>query len=151
MPNDPFTGMKLTGESADAAPTGLDQRLFSTPPPKSAPAEPDQQAAQPASPRPRAPSTPKPKPKKPRTATTAAPTPDGAFDINTTPTEWEALRLTSPEVIALEDAWHELRRLLGRKLAKNDVLRCAVHHMVSEYAAHKQDSILSRMLKEKKT
>jgi hypothetical protein len=152
MPNDPFTGLKLTDQSAAGSPRGLDQQLFTTPPPSpSQPsAEPEQPAAHPASTQPRATSTPKPKAKKPRTGTPAAPTPDGSFDINTTPTEWEALRLTGPEVIALEDAWHELRRLLGRKLAKNDVLRCAIHHVVTEYAAHKQDSILYRMLKEKK-
>jgi hypothetical protein len=105
----------------------------------------------------KAPPRSQPKPTKRAPAKAVASTPrsqpaaDASFDINTTPSEWEALRLTVPEVIALEDAWHELRRLLGRKLAKNDVLRCAIHHVVSDYAAHKQDSILYRMLKEKKT
>jgi NTE family protein len=83
MPNDPLTGMKLTEQGAAPSPTGLDQRLFNTPPPKPAPAEPEQPAerASPAQPK----AKPKSRPKAKQQSKTPSPEQDGAFDLNSVP------------------------------------------------------------------
>jgi len=133
MATDPFSGMKLS----EHTPAPLDQRLFVTPRPTPT-QTPDTQ--QPARPTVRG-DTEQPPTRMPQDTT--------QFDLHLTPTELESMRLTEQEAEHLEDVWRDLRRLLGRKVAKNDIVRCALHHVIADYRQKRDGSLIVRLLQDK--
>lgn len=137
MANDPFRGIKLS----DHTPAGLDQRLFTPSPPATPP---DHTPSQPHEEPPR-----EREQRGPMTLSVGQQRGED-FNINITPTELESMRLTQQEAFELEDMWRDLRRVLGRKLAKNDIVRCALHYLIEDYHQQSDGSILARMLKGKK-
>lgn len=76
--------------------------------------------------------------------------PADRFDINRVPTEKETYLCTVEEVAALEDLKLELRRRYDLRVSKQDIERCGIQFLASDYQAHGEQSILVKRLKQKK-
>jgi hypothetical protein len=141
--DDPFSGMSLSG---DVQPGRLDQRLFA----------PDKVTAR--SPQ----TTPPPKlgdtqlnpSKPPADNSTHIPAPSSPtvglnprFDINEAPLYKASFLFTQEELEVMEDLKIELSRRHDKKVTKNNLIRTALHMLVSDYRQDIDRSYVTRVEK----
>ena len=136
-----FTGIKLT-EPLPPAGAGLDQRLFSSPTTKR-PSKPKQASE-----------TQEVVNKGSRETGKETSQPGKSevgqiFDLNDKPYRKDSFLFTTEEFEALEDLKLELRRKLDLRATKNDLARCAIHHLIEDYKRHKDGSLVVRRLRTK--
>jgi hypothetical protein len=72
------------------------------------------------------------------------------FDINQTPTSKYTLAFTMAELEALDDLKVNLRKIYGLKAPKIDIIRSALHHILKDYKANGETSIVVTRIREKK-
>lgn len=134
MSQDPFTGLKLTGPAP--APK-LDQRLFA--PRSSKAVEPSippakvQQQSAPVTPAESAPA-------KAATVRVTLESLTRDFDLDEKPFHKHSYLLTQGELEAIQDLQIELSRELDAKVTKNDLVRCALHMLIEDYAKDEKRS-----------
>ena len=144
-----FSGLKLSDQAVPAG-SGVDQRLFSqnvpepTPPP-SPQAEPAQEPATQTE-------TQETGKLARREAGKKASQPGGResgqpFDINARPYRKDSFLFTEDEHDALEDLKLELRRTFDIRATKNEIVRCAVHHVIEDFRRDGEGSIILRRLR----
>ena len=73
-----------------------------------------------------------------------------AFSLDEKPYRKDSFLFTSEEFEALEDLKLELRRQFDLRATKNDIARCALHHLVEDYRHKGPDSAVIRRLSAKK-
>ena len=73
-----------------------------------------------------------------------------AFDLNHQPTTKYTLMFTEDELEALDDAKTHLRRRHGLKVAKNDLVRCGLYHILASLDDPNQADPILDLLKSKK-
>lgn len=71
------------------------------------------------------------------------------FDINNKPYRKDSFLFTTEEFEALEDLKLELRRKFDLRVTKNDLARCAFHHLIEDYKLHKDGSMVLQRLRNK--
>lgn len=136
---DPFAGIRL---SEQTTPPKLEQRLFTSEPPKPAPAARPEAPAQPQASKAPAPSSPAaPKPVTPQLAPASL---TRRFDLKDLPLYKASYLFTMEELEALEDLKLELRRDLDTKTTKNDLIRAALHMLVEDYRLNRARSYVIR-------
>jgi hypothetical protein len=144
----PFAGMKLT-EQTPLAQTGLDQKLFSPPPP--VPEKPAAQEGQEkaAAVKPRTSAPVKPQKRVPVKPAVSAAT---GFDLNLPTEKSHTFAFTFEELWALEELKTGVSRLLGLdlRITKIDIIRCALHMVVDDYRQHGEQSFIVARFKNKK-
>lgn len=72
------------------------------------------------------------------------------FDLGRIPDTRFSLRVTQDEYEALDDVERDLRRTYAVAASKNDLIRCALHHLLEDYQRAKGSSLLLRRLKRDK-
>jgi hypothetical protein len=72
------------------------------------------------------------------------------FDINHTPTNKYTLAFTADELEALDDLKVSLRKIHGLKAPKIDIIRSALHHILEDYEANGDASIVVTRMRGKK-
>ena len=82
------------------------------------------------------------------TAPTAEPP---VFDLNKIPDCKYTLAFTEEELEALDDLKVNLRKIHGLKAPKIDIIRLALHHLLADYQAQGETSIVVTGMKAKKT
>jgi len=150
----PYTGLKLTDQTPLSKP-GLDQQLFSSPPPRQ-PAKIKTQEGRKEG-RKEVRKLPSLQATKESTlepwnqGTLELPSTEARkFDLNTTPYKNDTFAFTTEELEAIEDIKLELRRNLDLHTTKNDIIRSAVHNLVEDYRRHGPDSIVVRRVRNKR-
>ena len=79
----------------------------------------------------------------------AAPQPF-VFNVNEAPSIKETFLITDGEYEGMEDMKLQLRRLLDMKASKQDIIRCAVQHIIEDFRKHPEASIIVSRLQHKK-
>jgi len=74
----------------------------------------------------------------------------GRFNLDETAANKYTLAFTTIELEALEDLKLDLRRTHGIKVAKNDLVRCALHRLVEDYHVKGTASILVSRIRKKR-
>ena len=72
------------------------------------------------------------------------------FNINDNPTIKETFLITDGEYDSMEAMKLQIRRLFDMKASKQDIIRCAVQHVLEEFQKHPEASIIVSRLKQKK-
>ena len=75
---------------------------------------------------------------------------DVLFNINDNPTIKETFLITDGEYDSMEDMKIQIRRLFDMKASKQDIIRCAMQHVLDDFHNHLEASIIVRRLKQKK-
>jgi hypothetical protein len=146
----PFAGIKLSDQTPMSG--GLDQRLFTTPPP--APPKERQKSQETRNPGTQEAGTPgNQEPRKMGSWETThvlptQPTHQG-FDLRQPATEKQTFTFSLDEVAALDELKLELRRKFDLKTTKYELARLAIHTLVSGYKEQGTASLLIRSLREK--
>jgi hypothetical protein len=73
------------------------------------------------------------------------------FDLNQTPDCKYTLAFTEAELEALDDLKVNLRKIHGLKAPKIDIIRLALHHLLADYQAQGETSIVVAGMKSRKT
>ncbi len=167
----PFAGIKLSDQTSLGSGGKLDQQLFTTPPKKQAPpvisSKETQNSGNPEtrkSGNPELQESVKPdfresgtpgireigKPEIRDTSPVQAAHPDFLFNINDNPTIKETFLITDGEYDSMEAMKLQIRRLFDMKASKQDIIRCAVQHVLEEFQKHPEASIIVSRLKQKK-
>jgi hypothetical protein len=73
------------------------------------------------------------------------------FNLNDVPSIKETFLITDGEYESMEDMKLRLRRLLDMKASKQDIIRCAVQHVLEDFQKHPETSIIVSRLKQKKS
>ena len=72
------------------------------------------------------------------------------FNVNDAPSIKETFLITDGEYEGMEDMKLQLRRLLDMKASKQDIIRCAVQHIIEDFRKHPEASIIVSRLQHKK-
>ena len=78
------------------------------------------------------------------------PTSPSAFDVNAKPYRKDSYLFTDEEFEAIEDLKIELRRKYDVKAIKNDIARCAIGFLISDFQRNRDKSYIVRHLRGKK-
>ena len=142
----PFAGIKLSDQT-NPSNRKLDQQLFA-PSPK--------QPAPPVIPAQEPPVSGKPDTRNSETPRIRENDTAGAahhpfvFNVNEAPSIKEMFLITDGEYEGMEDMKLQLRRLLDMKASKQDIIRCAVQHILEDFRKHPEASIIVSRLQQKK-
>ena len=169
----PFAGIKLTDQTSLGS-GKLDQQLFTPPPKKPTPqapvVPPAKETKNSGNPETRNSGEPelresgKPgfresrtpgirqagKPELRETGPAQAPQHDFLFNINDNPTIKETFLITDGEYDSMEDMKIQILRLFDMKASKQDIIRCAMQHVIEDYDKHPKVSIIVSCLKQRK-
>ena len=159
----PFAGLKLSEQVATPPSAALDQQLFSRTP-STAPEQPpatDAQKNLPAAKEPRDQGTKegsklanKEGSLEPRNlgtlAATAEPASRWKLDMGESAYRKNTYAFTDDELNALEDIAIHIRRNLDMDVTKNDLVRCAIHGLVADFALSGDKSDAIRRLRKKR-
>ncbi len=72
------------------------------------------------------------------------------FNINESPTIKETFLITDSEYDSMEDMKIRIRRLFDMKASKQDIIRCAMQHILKNFHKRPEASIIVSRLKQKK-
>jgi hypothetical protein len=143
--DDPFAGIRLSEQTSDSK---LDQRLFSEP--KAVPAQPKvstpasaDQSELPQNPQMGAQGSLAAEAPSLKPSSIASP----RFDLKEQALYKATFVFTQKELEGLEDLKLELHRELDAKITKYDLVRCALHMLLEDYAANADLSYVTRKMK----
>ena len=150
----PFVGIKLTDQTSLGS-GKLDQQLFAPPPKKQAPPIiPAKETKNSGNPELREPGQSELRDSGKSGIRETGPVQvaqhDLLFDINDNPTIKETFLITDGEYDSMEAMKLQIRRLFDMKASKQDIIRCAVQHVLEEFQKHPEASIIVSRLKQKK-